>query len=334
MGRRKESRNRQLVRILQLLNLLSNNPAGYTIAELLSRLRAGRRTLYRDIEALAASGIFLEREEILSREVRHKLPHEYRFVKTTFDENELFSLFFAKNLLKPLEGTPFGRGIESALDKIYKLLPADVQNYCFFTESYFVFRQPFLRSYKEFEANIRALREAILRDRVCEIEYHKDDRSDRHTIHPYFVTYVDGLLYVIAFSEQRREKRTFRIDRIDRIRVLAKSFERPPDFRSENFDPERILGRTLKIYGDETVHPVVISFPRTMAERVRERTWHASQKISDGPGGRVILSMELPITPEVVSWILSFGPQARVLKPPRLVDEVSRELKQAARQYA
>jgi predicted DNA-binding transcriptional regulator YafY len=334
MGRKRGSRNRQLLRILNLLNLLSHNPTGYTMPELIARLRATRRTLYRDLEALAASGIFLEREEMPTREVRYKLPHEYRFVKTTFDENELFSLFFAKNLLKPLEGTPFGRGIESALDKIYKLLPAEVQNYCFFTESYFVFRQPFLRSYKEFEANIRALKDAILRDRVCEIEYHKEERTDRHTIHPYFVTYVDGLLYVIAYSEQRREKRTFRVDRIERVRVLPKTFERPADFRSENFDPERILGRTLKIYGDETIHPVVISFPREMAERIRERTWHASQKIEAGRGGRVVLSMELPITPEVTSWVLSFGAQARVLKPPRLVAEVSRALRQAARQYA
>lgn len=336
MSRRRaaESRNGQLVRILNLLNLLSHNPTGYTMQELLPRLRATRRTLYRDIEALAASGIFLEREGTLTREVRYKLPHEYRFVKTTFDENELFSLFFAKNLLKPLEGTPFGRGIESALDKIYKLLPAEMQNYCFFTESYFVFRQPFLRSYKEFEANIRALKDAILRDRVCEIEYHKEDRTDLHTVHPYFVTYVDGLLYVIAYSEQRREQRTFRVDRIAKVRVLSKRFDRPSAFRSENFDPERILGRTLKIYGDETVHSVVISFPREMSERIRERTWHASQKLKEGPGGRIVLSMELPITPEVVSWVLSFGAQARVHQPPRLVAEVSQALRKAARQYA
>lgn len=337
MNRRRkggEARNSQLLRILNLLNLLSHNPAGYTMRELLARLRATRRTLYRDIEALASAGIFLEREETPTREVRYKLPHEYRFVKTTFDENELFSLFFAKNLLKPLEGTPFGRGIESALDKIYKLLPAEMQNYCFFTESYFVFRQPFLRSYKDFEANIRALKDAILRDRVCEIEYHKEEHTDLHTVHPYFVTYVDGLLYVIAYSEQRGERRTFRVDRIGRIRVLPKTFDRPPEFRSENFDPERVLGRTLKIYGDETVHPVVISFSPEMAERIRERTWHASQKIKTDKGGRVVLSMELPITPEVVSWVLSFGDQARVLQPPLLIAKVAGALRKAARQYA
>jgi predicted DNA-binding transcriptional regulator YafY len=323
MVRKVASRNRQLSRILQLLNLFSNNPVGYTVAELQDRLRATRRTLYRDIEALAAAGIFLDKSPLASREVRYKLPQEYRFIKTSFDENELFSLFFAKNLLKPLEGTAFAKGMQSALDKIYKLLPSDVQNYCFFTESFFLFKQPFTKSYREYEDNIKRLKEAILQDRKCEIDYRKETQTDLHTIHPYFVTYVDGLLYVVAYSEQRRDRRTFRLDRIARLKVLHEKFQRPEDFRSENFNPEQLLGRSFKIYTDENAASVEIEFSREIASYVRDRVWHATQRYRDGKGGKLVLSMEMPINPELVSWILSFGPQARVLRPAELVRQIS-----------
>lgn len=333
MVRRVASRNRQLGRILQLLNLFSNNPVGYTIAELQDRLRATRRTIYRDIEALGAAGIFLNKAPLASREIRYKLPQEYRFIKTSFDENELFSLFFAKNLLKPLDGTAFAKGMHSALDKIYKLLPSDVQNYCFFTESFFVFKQPFTKSYREYEDNIKRLKEAILQDRKCEIEYRKEDHSDVHVIHPYFVTYVDGLLYVVAHSERRQDRRTFRLDRITRLKMLVEKFQRPEDFRSENFNAERQLGRSFKIYNDENAAQVEIEFSREIASYVRDRTWHATQKFREGRQGRLILSMEIPVNPELVSWILSFGSQARVLKPPELSRQISETLSSAAGLY-
>jgi predicted DNA-binding transcriptional regulator YafY len=333
MPRKVASRNRQLGRILQLLNLFSNNPVGYTIRELQERLQATRRTLYRDIEALAAAGIFLNRASLASREVRYKLPQEYRFIKTSFDENELFSLFFAKNLLKPLDGTAFAKGMQSALDKIYKLLPSDVQDYCFFTESFFVFKQPFTKSYREYEENIKRLKEAILQNRKCEIDYRKEDRSDVHVIHPYFVTYVDGLLYVVAYSEQRAEKRTFRLDRIGRLKILPESFQRPAGFTPENFSPEEQLGRSFKIYNDENAARVEIEFAREIASYVRERTWHATQRIRDGKGGRLVLAMEIPVNQELTSWILSFGSQARVLKPAELSRQISENLQAAAGMY-
>lgn len=331
----RETRNRQLVRLLRMLNLLSNNPLGYTIRELEERLRATRRTIYRDIEALADAGIFLLKEPTPTRRVKYKLPHEYRFIKTNFDENELFSLFFAKNLMRPLEGTPFAKGMQSALDKIYKLLPSEVQNYCFFTESFFLFKQPFAKPYKDFEGTIKTLKEAIISDRKCEIEYRKSEEVvDRHVIHPYFVTYVDGLLYVVAHSELRQEKRTFRVDRISSIRVLEQKFERPEDFKPENFEPERVLGRSLKIYSDENAALVEIEFARPVAAYVRDRVWHATQTVKDAGNGRVRLSMEIPVNQELVSWILSFGPHARVLRPPELARQIAEQLSEAARQYS
>jgi proteasome accessory factor B len=315
--------------------MLSNNPLGYTMAEIRARIKATRRTIYRDIESLASAGIYLERETMPSREVRYKLPQEYRFVKTSFDENELFSLFFAKNLLKPLEGTPFGKGINSALDKIYKLLPANMQNYCFFAESYFVFKQPFKRSYKEFEANIRRLKEAILTDRKCQIEYVKDNsKPTTHVIHPYFVTYVDGLLYVIAYSEQREMRRNFRVDRITKLKILSRKFERPDAYQSENFEAERQLGKSFTIHSDDNVQHVAIRFSKKCSGLIRDRTWHASQKLRNGANGQVILSMDVPINPEVVSWILSFGEDAEVLRPKELIERVSSHLRQASNHYA
>jgi proteasome accessory factor B len=67
---------------------------------------------------------------------------------------------------------------------------------------------------------------------------------------------------------------------------------------------------------------VVIRFDEVAADYIREKKWHASQKLRDLPKGAVELEMTLSSLVEVERWVLSWGGHAKVLRPKELVESV------------
>ncbi|MFY8057794.1 MAG: helix-turn-helix transcriptional regulator [Planctomycetaceae bacterium] len=80
-------------------------------------------------------------------------------------------------------------------------------------------------------------------------------------------------------------------------------------------------------------YQIEIEFYGTAAETVRESRWHPNQKFTSKPDGRTVMSLSLRSLYEIKSWVLSFGSQARVLKPSLLVRMVREELQSAAKLY-
>ena len=72
-----------------------------------------------------------------------------------------------------------------------------------------------------------------------------------------------------------------------------------------------------------TPERIVIAFEPRMAKYVKERIWHPSQTIEDQTDGSVVLTLTVSNDWALRSWVLGFGPLARVLAPPdRLADEL------------
>ena len=71
---------------------------------------------------------------------------------------------------------------------------------------------------------------------------------------------------------------------------------------------------------------VRVRFKPHVAHVVRERIWHPSQEGRDDADGCVVVTLQVPINYEVLSWILGYGPAAKVLEPPSLAELVRKEL--------
>ncbi len=78
---------------------------------------------------------------------------------------------------------------------------------------------------------------------------------------------------------------------------------------------------------------IVIEFTRDKAALVSARRWHPTQVIEDAADGGVVLAFTVTNLTPVVSWILEWGPHARVLEPRELVERVTAELDQARARY-
>jgi predicted DNA-binding transcriptional regulator YafY len=66
---------------------------------------------------------------------------------------------------------------------------------------------------------------------------------------------------------------------------------------------------------------------------VRARVWHPSQRVRDEAGGHITLSMDVCRDWALRSWVLSWGPFARVMSPAVLASEVRADLDSAAERY-
>jgi predicted DNA-binding transcriptional regulator YafY len=61
--------------------------------------------------------------------------------------------------------------------------------------------------------------------------------------------------------------------------------------------------------------------------------WHASQETADRTDGGVRVVLHVSNDVALRSWILGFGPLARVVSPPELVAQVTDELERARAAY-
>jgi predicted DNA-binding transcriptional regulator YafY len=171
---------------------------------------------------------------------------------------------------------------------------------------------------------------ADLRPLRCRYRRGSESSEERITIHPYAMVLYREAIYCVGLHVPRDEIRTFLLDRMRDTEVSAtERFELPTDFHIDDY----FQGQFGIWRGAQAIR-VVVDFDAKVAEYVRARKVHSSQKISTLPDGGTRLSMVVSDLTEVISWVLGFGKTARVVEPPELVASVRDELEQALVAYS
>ena len=111
--------------------------------------------------------------------------------------------------------------------------------------------------------------------------------------------------------------------------VRDSSFVPPASFKLEDFVDDAFGAHV----GKAAAQRVVIEFSKEIAAYARGRVWHRTQKIEEQSDGTVQLAFTCKNLVPVVSWVLEWGPHARVIEPAALVDQVVDELDWARQRY-
>jgi predicted DNA-binding transcriptional regulator YafY len=144
--------------------------------------------------------------------------------------------------------------------------------------------------------------------------------------HAYRLAYAQGALYLLAYVPEYSEVRTFAVERIHDFSLREERFTPIEELPDEAF-PHSL--------GVHTGPPerIEIEFQPTVAEYVQARVWHPSQRFRDAPAGGVLMTLDVCRDRPLQSWILSFGPFARVVAPDDLAREIARQIEEARAQY-
>ena len=137
----------------------------------------------------------------------------------------------------------------------------------------------------------------------------------------------EGGLYIFVRKTDTDEIRTLAVERIKNLEITDSYFEYPEDFK-----PDELLNSSFDIIYDEPIE-VKIWFSADQSRYIKERKWAKEQSIAGQKDGSIILEMKTSGWYDVKKCIMSFGADAKVIKPKELRKDIVKELKAVANNY-
>jgi proteasome accessory factor B len=308
-----------LRRILFIHEHLGNgHPA--TAVSLADALETSARTIKRDIEFM--------REQLGAPIAWDATAHTYAYTRPCnilpllrIDAGEALALTLAGKTFAAWQGNALGRALSAALEKIAGVIGGAV-SLPVSEISDIVFQHEDPTREAEHRHFATAL-EAIRRRRVLRLVYQKPRANtppETRLVHPLHLALLDHRWVLIAHDPARRAIRNFLLARIREASAMPATFTPPA-----GFDLQAYLRGSLGRFtgGEET--EVRLRFDAELAPYLRERPWHASQRITDRPDGSIEVTLRLNNLTDVRRHILACGRHIEVLAPATLRETIHAE---------
>ena len=326
-------RNAEVIRQWSVLREIERSrAAGVTIDELASQCGVTTRTIRRDLQALEEAGfpIYDDRTRDDGRTRWIINGQAFKGLTAGLTLSELCALYFSRSLVESLSGTPFRDDVDRVFEKLTAALTPHMQRFLDQLPRVLSAKsqpQAIADSTRRTRIEARAL-EATLHQREAEITYYSksSDRTKTYLVHPYRLAYAQGALYLLAYVPEYSEVRTFAVDRISELSLREDSFTPIEEL------PDEAFPHSLGVHSGPPER-VEIEFQPAAADYVRTRTWHASQQLRESDNGGVAMTLDVCLDRALESWILSFGPFARVISPDRLMRTIASQFEEARAQY-
>lgn len=323
-------RNQEVIRQWKILHALESSRHGTTIPALAGELHVTTRTIRRDLAALQEAGfpLFDERDE--NGRVTWRLHGQIlKGIETGFTLPELCALYLSRNLLEAVGAAPFQRDLTLAFGRLEKLLTPRMRQFLDRLPGLLVAKPgPRAAAPDASSDAVGKLLEATLYYRAARMTYHSISSGvvREYLVHPYRLAFAQGGLYLLAYVPAYKDIRTFAVNRIASVSLGKQTFVLKERIGNE------VFANSLGVNTGPAAQ-VEVEFEARVAPYVRARVWHASQQLRETAGGALVLSMNVCHDWALRSWILSWGPFARVLAPAALAKELRSDLRAATNRY-
>lgn len=322
----------QAQRLLRIYLAMANARAGLTLQQLIERTGVTRRTINRDLAILADDHL------VRCIEVDDEGRKRWALLPTgpaggvTFTRGELLALCLGRSVLSFARGTELYASMNDAFAKVADRLGGrGIEELALERKLYAVPDAPPVNINSEaFDDCLNELLTATLRDNQADVVYPSSRGGTRvWRVDPLTLAYYRGRLYLVAREHTADAIRMFAIHRVvDATWLRGTSVSVPAKYR-----PETYFSNRFGIFAGEKPEHVEARFDPGAARYARERLWHSTQTCVDEADGCAVLSWQVPVTPELISWLLSFGASVEVRSPQRLRAEIASTLRDAAARY-
>ncbi len=206
-------------RLLDLIQLLRRHRAPVRGPALADELGISIRTLYRDIATLQAQGADIQGEPGLG----YVLRPGFTLPPLMFSADEIEALVLGSRwVARRAEDPRLGDAAANALSKITAVLPAELRD-SVDGSNLLVGGGEVIPAQVDFST----IRLAIREQRKLVIAYRNaGGTATERTIWPFAIGFFDRVRVVIGWCELRTDYRHFRLDRIDRMELLAERYPR------------------------------------------------------------------------------------------------------------
>jgi predicted DNA-binding transcriptional regulator YafY len=323
-------------RLDKLRRLLGQHPKGLTLYELAEAIGVTPRSMRRYLKEVSHE---LELEPVPTRgggALRWRVQSSELPRKIELRRTQAYAILAARKLFEPMRGSTLFDEIEMATQRLLALAQrpgrgpnagvADAR-----LEQRFLYLPVAPKDYSARTEELDDLFQAVADLRPLRCRYRSGTRDSEETIviHPYAMVLYKDAIYCVGLHTGRSEIRTFLLDRMrDTESSALERFELPPDFKVDDY-----FQGGFGIWRGKKRIKVVIDFDSSVAELVRSRRVHESQKLVALPDGTLRLTMTVGDITELSSWVLGWGKKATVVEPPSLAQEIESELAETLLRY-
>ena len=329
----------QVARALKILDALRGFKHGRLLSDLANEVGMSERTVKRDIGALQDAGIDVSRETIDGRGAARLKDRAYSFVAIT--RRERYTLLAVRRMFDVLKGTSFAEDIESVLRKLEQRMTSEERaEHATFGERFAYVPDRGTKQYADKDDVLDALLSGVLSRKLVRYSYRgARGRAQRGFVAPFAMLLHRQGLYVLGphlatpadIKLDTSEVASWAVERFGEAEwIRDASFVLPESFKLDDYVDD-ISGVHVTRGAPQRV---VVEFSKERAAYARGRTWHRTQEIDERPDGHVRIAFWCRNLAPVTSWILEWGPHAKVIEPQELVDNVALELRSALAHYA
>lgn len=304
------------MRASRLLSILTTLQARglVTATALASECGVSLRTIYRDIDALSASGIPVYSER--GAEGGYRLLDGYRTQLNGLSSKEAEVLFLT-GLSGPAADLGLGAITATAQTKLLSAMPESLRFGAEQMRARFHLDAPAWFAQAEQPANLPQIADAVWTQRLIHMRYQSWKAETNRTIEPLGLVLKSGAWYLVGRIDD--SIRTYRITRILELTILDQHFERPATFDLANY----WQASTQRLEAELHQSLATIRFSAwgvKMLEAFMSPYVFAATQIeptADSEGWRVATVPIGSIRYACVD-LLRFGAEAEVLEPPEL----------------
>lgn len=320
------------MRASRMLSILTTLQARgqVTAPELAEACEVSVRTIYRDIDALAASGVPVYADR--GAEGGYRLLDGYRVRLNGLSQSEAGALFLA-GLPGPAAALGLDAAMIAAQNKLMAALPANLREDAGRMQERFHLDAPGWFGETEEPTHLRTIAGAVLRGTLIGIRYRSWRAEKQRRVAPLGLVLKGGSWYLAGDVDG--SVRTYRVARVLDCTALDDRFDRPADFDLAAYWKAATLRLEAEMHPNVAIvrlSPFGVKLLDALSQPyVKARTQF--EDTTDADGWRIARVPVGKTSWHAAAELLRLGPEAEVLEPADLRDKMTELTRATAARY-
>lgn len=239
---------------------------------------------------------------------------------------------FGASLASLFEGTTYETGMREAVTYVVRRARRGKQ-FQHIARKFIFVRQGGEPSLRDRTGEFDELVEGLIHHHRIRFKYKSPTRGEsERVVDPLSIAVYDHQLYVIA----RDDKGQIRPYRFSRTRDLEADEDSAFVYPSQaEYDPHEFFADCFGIYVGLDLRPerIVVRLYGPWAGYARSHRWHRSQRVRVG-ADHIELELQVPVCPEVETWLLGFGEHVEIVEPVSLREKIAARSNAAAKRLS
>ena len=316
----------RVYRLLRLITILQGR-RNYTVDELAEELEVSRRTIFRDLNMLELAHIPYYYD---SDTGGYTISRHFFLPPINLTLTEALAVMMLAGTARGTGQLPLMAHSARAAMKLESALPAGIRSHVGSVIDRLTMSLGPTSRHEGLDDLFDDLAAAVAGRRLCRLIYISfyEHKQTAVTARPLRLVFVGRAWYLIAYSEEHREIRTFKLGRIRKLTVTDRNFTHPQDIKLEDY-----FGQAWSMIPEGKTYEVHVRFDSAVAGNVAEVLWHKTQRVEWNDDGSMEFHATVDGIGEIAWWLLSYGDQAEVIAPDELRERIADTADAMVRKY-